>query len=528
MIAAPPRQPQAGRLYTRAEKRALLAEFERRRQLRDPQYCRELHAKQRGLLDDPCRFKAALCGRRSGKTTVAIRKVAQVMNLHPHSVCGYMAVTKDSAKRLAWAELERLNRENGFGWKFNRVELTVYAPNGSRLYLLGGDTAEDVEKLRGLAFRIFIVDEAASYRAHLRTLISEVIEPALGDYDGELWLIGTPGAILDGPFFEITQDVPESGRCRGAVNPERGYDHSKWSVHHWTVRNNPYFRPDLGGADDWLENVRKANGWEDDDPVYVREYLGRWTKTTSGLVFGNFSRERNVVEKLPRPWEEYSYVIAWDFGYHDAVAASVLASHPHDRPVYVVRSRKFRKMAPSDAADVYREWSDEFRRDHQGPDDDPWEAAVGDIVNVGKGYQAEIEKREGITLELAEKDAKWGLIQYVNAELKAGNLLLLEGECTDLVREWETLPWSDATHRKYDEKKHEDHCSDTALYGFRETTGYEAKDAPWKEPLPGSLAHRVQEEERAEVSAAQAADRQASSDPYWDEEDPFAGEGASW
>ena len=93
--------------------------------------------------------------------------------------------------------------------------------------------------------------------------IDEIIIPTLIKEQGTFGLIGTPSASCAGPFFDSSQPG------------------SPYSKHGWTILDNPY----IPHAATWLENYRKAKGWSLDNPVYLREWQGRWIKSDDSLCY---------------------------------------------------------------------------------------------------------------------------------------------------------------------------------------------------------------------------------------------------
>jgi hypothetical protein len=114
--------------------RALLAEIIRRRRAReaaardDAAKCARLRAlafaAQLAFIDDASKKKAARCTRRAGKTALAAIYLLLVAFAKPESTCLYLALTRQSAKRLVWRWLKKLNKlaDLGLGKRaFNEI-----------------------------------------------------------------------------------------------------------------------------------------------------------------------------------------------------------------------------------------------------------------------------------------------------------------------------------------------------------------------------------------------------------------------
>jgi hypothetical protein len=441
--------------------RRVLREIAHRAELREPQYIKDCFDLQRRFLDSPCRFKCAICGRRSGKTEMVKRGLAWRMGMFPETVHVYIGVTRESAKRLLWQPLRRFARQYKLPLTFNKVELTVYHQNGSELWILGADKEEDMEKLRGPAYKTVAIDEAASYRSHLEQLVFDVIEPALGDHRGHLWLTGTPGRACAGLFYNASTHAP-------------GYE--DFRVFNWNVTQNPFFEDPVG----WLADTRKRRGFSENHPGYRREYLGEWVKDESALVY-RFDAERNLVDELPElpEGERYHRVLAIDFGVVDPTAFVVLAYSDHNPTVYIEEAYERADMSPSDAAEHVRLLQSRYTPP-KGFAEDAFETLIGDTGGMGKAFAKEFEQRHNLFIRPAEKREKLAYIDNMNGDLLSGRLRLVKEGTAPLRKQLEQLVWmtlkNGKNRDKYDERLQDDHCTDAALYGWRECRGYRAED----------------------------------------------------
>ena len=133
---------------------------------------------QLDFIDDPCKTKTALCSRRAGKTYASCYYLLEAAHQSPNTICAYIALTRRSAKRLMWRELKLADKTYMLGIKFNASELIAILPNGSQIIMSGADDEAEIDKLRGSAYQLVVIDEAASFGPHLTSLIEEVLEPA--------------------------------------------------------------------------------------------------------------------------------------------------------------------------------------------------------------------------------------------------------------------------------------------------------------------------------------------------------------
>ena len=425
-----------------------------------------LFDKQQALLRDPHRRKCGMCGRRSGKTTAVTRGVTQTALDNPRSITVYLARTRDNAKKLVWGPLKLLNVKYGLRCEFRETELRMVFPNRAELWLCGADKAADIEKLRGHAFHMVVVDEAQSFGHHLESLIEEVLGPALADHRGTLILIGTPNATRTGYFYEATEG-------------KRAF---AWNTHRWTVLDNPMYpefvrfrkeNPDLDWqkyARRWLKEYREENGWSPNNPKYQREWLGRWVVDAENRVYHRFDEEVNTISA--RPDGEYQYVLGIDFGYEDATAFVDAAYSKHDPRVYFERAVKRKGMIISDIVDEIQR----RMRDRQ------YVRIVADCAGPGKMIAMEISKRHGIPVKAADKRDKHGAIELLNSDFHEGKALVL-AESHELSEEMLVLQWYGG--QRQENPSQDNHLCDAMLYAYKECFHYASSPAPSK-PKPGS------------------------------------------
>ena len=148
-----------------------------------------LKEKQRIIVQDPRRFKVAICGRRFGKTTLAIwlmcREAAQ-----PNKEIFYVAPTYRQAKLICWKRLKKKLLDLRWVSKINETELSIVLKNNSIISLKGADGG--AQNLRGIGLDAVILDEAALID---QEAWSEVLRPALSDRQGWALFISTPAGM---------------------------------------------------------------------------------------------------------------------------------------------------------------------------------------------------------------------------------------------------------------------------------------------------------------------------------------------
>lgn len=140
---------------------------------------------QRMIADAPFRFRVACCGRRFGKTHLALREIARFA-AKPNQKVIYVAPTYRQAKNILWKKIKRKLTSINWVKKVNETELTLELVNGSEIQLKG---AENFDSLRGTGNDFIVLDEVADMHPEAWY---EVLRPTLADTGGHALFLGTP------------------------------------------------------------------------------------------------------------------------------------------------------------------------------------------------------------------------------------------------------------------------------------------------------------------------------------------------
>ena len=398
-----------------------------------------LFDKQIEFVDDPARRKIAVCGRRAGKTTSCGVYLLSEAVKHSGKDFLYVAITRKSAKLLLWRELKKLAREHEIDAAFNESELIINLSNGSRILLSGAEDRDQIEKFRGLALKLAVIDESGSFRAHMAELVMEVLDPTLMDHLGTMCLIGTPNASCAGFFHDA------------ATGEKKG-----WSSHSWTILDNPH----IPHAENELERLLADNGWSETNPVFQREWRGKWVRSTDALVYA-YNPAKHNADELP-DGETWEYVLGIDLGYDDATAFIVCAFCRHLPNIYLVEAFKKTKMIPERIAETVRHYETKYNP----------VAIVADTGGLGKMIVAELNERHSLPIKPAEKTGKESFIELMNSDFHEGHIKVLP-EASGVGEEWELLQWdTEKLPRRIEDGRFENHLSDAALYAWRECQHY--------------------------------------------------------
>lgn len=275
-----------------------------------------LFDKQLAFVNDPAREAVAVCSVRAGKTVACAADLINTALTMPRTVGFYITLARSSAKRIVWPTINQIIKDNKIAAKCNKVDLTVTFANGSVIYLTGANTDNEVQKIRGMSrVALIYIDECQAFRSHLKDLVDNVLTKRLYDLNGRLRLIGTPGPLLTGYFFEL---------CNNKA----------WSRHHWTMFDNPWLQKQSGKTPEELtEQDCKRRGVSRSHPSIQRENYGVWVRDESSLLL-NYSAELNHFDTLPPG--QYQYILGIDVGFDDADSLSVLAYSDMSPVTYLV------------------------------------------------------------------------------------------------------------------------------------------------------------------------------------------------
>jgi hypothetical protein len=448
------------------------------------------HPLQERFLADRSRVRVLVTSRRTGKTVVlcvdAARTAARV---EPGTWVLYVTKTRKNAKAVAWPEIKRVLRESGHAYTVNESDLTITISGGGSILLGGADKITEIEKYRGFNFALAIVDECGTYPSDLlESLRDEVLEPATIDTGGRMIFSGTPGPTLSGAWYEMS-------------GPQAS------DVHRGTLMDNPHLMRHLppeqrrAAIVDFLAEVRERNGWTEESPTYVREWLGEWAQDDSVLVFP-FEPERNGWTPAAGPLglpshsttgvllavQDWRAVVALDAGYTDANGYAVLATHPHRREVFVLETHKRRGQLIEAAAQEIRTLRERYTIDGRQP------AVVVDAGGMGKIHAETLAQKYGLPVTPAEKREKASAISMLRDDILSSRLRVFAGPATDAIREeWSVLAWDGRREQIADGQ--DDHATDAAIYAHRYLRNY-TRAIPAPAPEPGTQQWHQKERQK--------------------------------
>ncbi len=423
-----------------------------------------LFKEQLALAHDEAKFATAVCSVRAGKTIACAADLMYTAINKPGTVGLYITLARSSAKRIVWPELHNINRNYELGGVPNESDLSFKFPNGSIIYCSGASDSAEIEKFRGLSnVALAYLDESQAFRSHIKELVEEILIKRLYDTNGRLRLIGTPGPIPSGYFYEASQSP-------------------SWSHHAWTLHANPWIQKKSGlSVNQLIEQDCARKGVTLDDPSIQRECFGRWVLDSNSLLL-EYKAERNHYEALPRG--NWNYVLGMDFGFEDADAFAVLGWLDNSPVTYLVEEliaekQTYEQMVHNFDA-LYRKYK--FCK------------IVADPGGGGKKLIESLKPRYLIPMEAADKLGKianYGLLNNAlrTSRFQAPKASRFAQDCNLLERDRDK-----STPEKTIVKGHSD-IVDATLYAFKLSPAYAYSPPP--APLkPGTTEWAQDQEER--------------------------------
>ena len=400
---------------------------------------------QKALVTDPAYHVSGLCPRRAGKTYAACAAALITGEAKSGSISLIISLNLKQLKRLYWsggaAGLFAFDRKFGLGLDFNKTEARWEHQNGSIGYLLGTADAEQLEVIRGLEADLYIVDECKSIAPFVMDeLIDDVIDPQRSTRGGRLILIGTPGNVMAGSFYEATcTSAVDADNRPFTITPGTTDEWNRtaesdllWSAHSWTLEDN------VAAPWQWKAALvkKRSKKWSDNDPKWMREYLGKWTNSTEGTVY-RYNDEKRVGKPdwvnwvpnydkvnnrdnptgLPSEGAPWRIIGGLDIAFEDDTALVVGAYSQKLGELRHVWDCCQRHLLPDDVVDLLREAERRYGK---------FEMIYAD-TSGGKQVVEHI-KKAGFSIEAASKREKYDAIELLNNAFHRGEVKIIARE----------------------------------------------------------------------------------------------------
>lgn len=450
---------------------------------------------QRNFILDSERLKVACCSRRAGKSHSIALALLKAGFQHPGSFPIYMNMNRSSAQVIIWPALREIDARFNLDLKFNKATSDVGLPNGSVIKVYGVGSRREMDKARGGKPPLCCLDEAQNMGSDMEYLITEILLPATADYKASILVTGTPNASCSGPFYNITH-----GKGMGERDAELG-----WSVHHWTMAENPY----IIDVEEEYDLAKKAKGWTDLSPGFRREYKGEWVRDTMGLCF-EMSTSMLVDEFPEKDATDWRYILGVDLGTVDPCAFTVLAYSRALARTYVLMSYKDQFTTLQCGTEIER-LMDIYKFDHI-------------VVDSGGQGAAFIQQWKETHPTIPARPVRKGYdsvdmgIGIINADMRAGKLKIVKHSCKQLLDEMNILIWDDRksiTGKRMVKRgdNYPDHACDSYRYAYQKVRTHDTRGFGYYDMLdPGSREWIQRDAQRHKAEILKEA---KDTRPFW-------------
>lgn len=351
-----------------------------------------LHQNQQTIAADNHRFRVINCGRRFGKTTLAVEELKAFALYHNCKVV-YIAPTYQQARDIAWQVLVKELRPVVTKINESRLELEIINKfKGHSLIQLRG--WEAVETLRGQAFDFMVIDEIAMMK-NFWINWQEVLRPTLTDTKGQVMFISTPKGFNH--FYDLFN---------------LGLTDKDYKSFHFSSYDNPFLP---------VEELDKAKQELTEDR-FAQEYMADFRKT-EGLVYKEFDRAKHLYEVLPA-YTILDRFLGIDFGFTNPAAMILVLRDIHGN--YYAESEWYKSNQTNDQV---VETALSFKANQAYPDPEAPEK-IQELSRAGVNCMEVIKGKDSI---------KNG-IDKIRELLKQGRLKINK-QCLNLILEFETYSY---------------------------------------------------------------------------------------
>ena len=363
------------------------------------------------------RFRVVNCGRRFGKTTLAVEEIKGKAVIKGVEKIVYIAPTISQARDIAWAIMRKELLPVTINTNESRLELKVRTLKGGECTIMLKGW-EAIETLRGQRFDFMVIDEIASMRNFWENW-HEVLRPTLTDTRGEVLFISTPKGYNH--FYELykMQDNDKDYRS-----------------FHYTTFDNPHIPHD---------EVLKAKSELTADR-FAQEYEADFRKV-QGLVYKEFDREKHLTDIVPTYRTER--ILGIDFGYTNPSV------------VLTIDLDQFGNYW------VVDEWYKTGKTNIEVIEYSKSKSSNAVYPDPAEPDRIEEMRRHSLNVREVSKDIEAGINKV--RELFKSNKLKIHRSCHNLIMELETYSYPERKPNNNEPElpiKENDHCLDALRYSL--------------------------------------------------------------
>jgi hypothetical protein len=335
------------------------------------------------------------------------------------------------------ADLRWVNREA-------QEKCWVLPHTGSRLYLAGTDTADQVDRLRGPRANLIILDELPTFRGNLQYLINSVLWPQTLNTGGLVIMSGTPPDSMEHESVGII----EKSRAKGRLIEKTIVDNPRLRVE--DIRSIcEEANPDASSEQINKILAGKAYG----TPDWEREFKVRMITDDNLRVTPEF-REDLHVKVMDTPQYCHRFVFLDPGHVKDFFGATFVMLDYAGQRVIVKRDYQSRRKATdevmADLLKIEKElgWDPEKLRGRE---------QFHRYIDATAVQQCTDFRRKGYFVDLAVKSpGKSGVVIQLCNRLNA-NQVLVDPQCRFLVNQLKNGIWKDTAKDDFERTEHMGH-----------------------------------------------------------------------
>lgn len=379
---------------------------------------------QSTIAKDRHRFRVLNCGRRFGKTILAVEEMLGVAIAKKDRRVAYFAPTRDDAREITWSILTK-KVENITTYKNEsllQVKIMTQDGGESMIALYGWESVQERGKGRGLANDFIVCDEVSTYR-NFWSGWNEVLSPTLIDRQGSAMFISTPKGFNH--FYDL-------------YNLE--LNNKDFKSFHFTSYDNPHLP---------VEEIEREKATKPPD-TFAQEYMADFKKT-QGLVYKEFDREKHLYDEefTKAQIATFKYVGAVDFGYRNP--AAVLSAYWTGERLLIIDEWYKRERTDIQIAEYVH--ACKFREVYPDPEN---QGAIEELRRLNVNVREVVKGKNSVQSG----------IQSVREMLIRGDLLINK-RCINLIAEFEMYSYDDNDMERNEQEnpvKANDHALDALRY----------------------------------------------------------------
>jgi len=261
------------------------------------------------------------CGRKWGKTELAIYILWRWAQLNPGRGCYYVAPQLKQAREIVWAD-PRIKTFGPRSWLLdgsdgiNNTEMRLKFKNGSFIKIDGSD---NYDSHRGTRPGILVYEEYKDHRREFR----EAMRPNLSVYNAPEIFIGTPPEDVD--LNDRTNEYVMTA-VEHMNNPKKMYKKAPT----WENQHIPQW---------WLDEEKIRLTSRGEEHIWLREYGAEFVKGGASKIFPMLKREMirkhaDIMGELQRDLKKLEWYIIADPAAATVFGVLFMAINPYSRHVY--------------------------------------------------------------------------------------------------------------------------------------------------------------------------------------------------